>query len=61
MAYTLYNTGACPPTLSAQAVDMRVRLTRRLANRFNGVELSRHRVGHLLDLPQRDAEMLVSS
>ena len=36
---------------------MRVRLTRRLAERVNGVDLSRRRVGDVMDLSRRDAAM----
>jgi hypothetical protein len=39
---------------------MRVRLTRRLANYIDGVDLSRRSVGDVLDLPEHDAEMLVA-
>jgi hypothetical protein len=39
---------------------MRVRLTRRLAECINGVDLSRCRVGDLIDLSQPDAEMLIA-
>jgi len=39
---------------------MRVRLTRRLADYIDGVDLSRRSVGDLLDLPEHDAAMLVA-
>jgi hypothetical protein len=39
---------------------MWIRLTRRLADYIDGVDLSRRSVGDLLDLPERDAEMLVA-
>jgi hypothetical protein len=39
---------------------MWIRLTRRLADYIDGVDLSRRSVGDLLDLPDRDAEMLVA-
>jgi hypothetical protein len=39
---------------------MWVRITRRLAECVNGVDLSGRVVGDLLDLAQRDAEMLVA-
>lgn len=36
-----------------------VRLTRKFAEQIDGVDLSRNRVGDLLDLPVRDARMLI--
>jgi len=39
---------------------MWVRLTRRLADYIDGVDVSRRSVGDLLDLPTHDAEMLVA-
>jgi hypothetical protein len=39
---------------------MRVRLTRRLAERIDDIDLSRHRVGDLIDLSPRDAAMLIA-
>jgi hypothetical protein len=39
---------------------MRIRLTRRLAEHINGIDLSRRAVGDLIDLSQRDGEMLVA-
>ena len=39
---------------------MRVRLTRKLAEAIDGIDLSRRRVGDLVELPQHDAEMLVA-
>jgi hypothetical protein len=39
---------------------MRVRLTRKLAERLNGVDLTGRVVGEVLDLPDREALLLVS-
>jgi hypothetical protein len=39
---------------------MRIRLTRKLAELLNGVDLSRRRVGDVFDLPLRDAQVLVA-
>jgi hypothetical protein len=39
---------------------MRVRLTRRLAERIDDIDLSRHRVGDLIDLSPREAAMLIA-
>jgi hypothetical protein len=39
---------------------MWVRITRRLAERVNGVDLSGRVVGDLIDLAQRDAELLIA-
>jgi hypothetical protein len=38
----------------------RVRLTRKFAAAIDGIDLSRHRVGDLIDLPQHDAELLLA-
>ncbi|HET9469116.1 MAG TPA: hypothetical protein VFO48_11915 [Vicinamibacterales bacterium] len=38
---------------------MRVRLTRKFADYLNGVDLSRVRVGDVLELSERDASMLI--
>ena len=37
----------------------RVLLTRKLAEFLDGIDLSRYRPGDLLDLPRRDAELLI--
>jgi hypothetical protein len=37
-----------------------VRLTRKYAEAIDGVDLSGHQVGDLLDLPVRDARMLIA-
>jgi hypothetical protein len=39
---------------------MRIRLTRKLSQRLNGVDISRRHVGDVLDLPRRDAELLLA-
>jgi len=39
---------------------MRIRLTRRLAECVNGVDLSRRQVGDILNLSKRDAEMMLA-
>jgi hypothetical protein len=39
---------------------MRIRLTRKLSQSLNGVDLSRQSVGDWIDLPRRDAELLVA-
>jgi hypothetical protein len=39
---------------------MQVRLTRKLAEIIDGIDLSRSRVGDLIDLSQHDAEVLVA-
>jgi hypothetical protein len=39
---------------------MRVRLTKRLANVIDGVDLDGHYPGDVLNLPDRDARMLVA-
>ena len=39
---------------------MRVRLTRKLAQRVDGIDLSRYREGDLLDLSKREAQLLVA-
>jgi hypothetical protein len=40
---------------------MRIRLIRRLAERFNGIDLSRHTVGDIIDLSQSDGDMLIAA
>ena len=39
---------------------VRVRLTKKLANRMDGVDVSPHRVGDILDLPAAQARLLVA-
>ena len=39
---------------------LRVRLIRKLAERLNGVDLSNVHVGESLDLPARDARILIA-
>jgi len=39
---------------------MKVRLTRKFSNVLNGIDLSRYQQGDTLDLPGRDAEMLMA-
>jgi hypothetical protein len=38
---------------------MKVRLTKKLAERLDGIDVAEHRTGDILDLPPRDAKMLV--
>jgi hypothetical protein len=39
---------------------LKVRLTRKLANSLDGVDVSRAKVGDVLDVPEREATMLIS-
>ena len=39
---------------------MLVRLTRKLANRIDGVDISRYRVGDVIQLPFRAASLLIA-
>lgn len=39
---------------------MRIRLTRKLSQLLNGVDISRRSVGDVIDLPRRDAELLLA-
>jgi hypothetical protein len=39
---------------------MRVRLIRKLAEKLNGVDVSTRCVGDVIDLPRREAELLVA-
>lgn len=39
---------------------MRVRLTRRLADQIDGVDLGTHQVGDALEVSQHDAELLIA-
>ena len=45
--------------LSIQA-EMRVRLTKKLAQVINGVDLSNHTVGDVMELPDAKAQLLVA-
>ena len=45
------------------AVDdgrMRLRLTRKLADEIDGIDLSHHHVGDTFDMPTRDGQMLIA-
>jgi hypothetical protein len=46
--------------LCVLVVPMRVRLSRKLANRLDGIDVSRDPEGALLDLPVRQAELLIA-
>jgi hypothetical protein len=39
---------------------MQVRLKRKLAQRIDGIDLSNHEVGDVIDLPERKARILVA-
>ena len=39
---------------------MQVRLTKKLAEAIDGIDLSDHRVGDVVDLPKHDAEILLA-
>jgi hypothetical protein len=39
---------------------VRVRLTRKLADRIDGIDLKRYHVGDVLELPPADAQLLVA-
>ena len=39
---------------------MKVRLIRKFAEEIDGIDLSAHRVSDVLDLPRRDAQMLLA-
>jgi hypothetical protein len=39
---------------------MRVRLTRKLADFINGIDLTGRRVGEIIDIPVREAEILLA-
>lgn len=39
---------------------MHVRLRRKLAEKIDGIDLSNHEVGDVIDLPERKARMLVA-
>ena len=52
-------TRACA-SLVGQLLVLRVRLTRKLADRLNGLDLSKVRVGDCLDLAPKEARMLLA-
>ena len=39
---------------------MRVQLTRKFSESIDGVNLSRHHVGDVIDVPRHDAELLIA-
>lgn len=39
---------------------MKIRLTRKFSNVLNGIDLSRFAKGETMDLPARDADMLIA-
>jgi hypothetical protein len=39
---------------------MRIRLTRKLSQLLNGIDISRLSVGDVIDLPRHDAELLLA-
>ena len=41
-------------------MKMRIRLARKLANYLDGIDVSHYRVGDLLDVPKREAELLIA-
>ena len=48
------------PPIRVHGASVLVRLTRRLAEHVNGVDLSDHAVGDVMDLSPRDAAMMVA-
>jgi hypothetical protein len=53
----LYNS-ECPPQRGSRGAGMRVRLTRKLAECIDGVDLSRHRVRDVIEVTRHEAELL---
>jgi hypothetical protein len=49
-----------PQIHAKRRVDMRVRLTRRLASCIDGVNLAGHKVGDILDITLHDAQLLIA-
>jgi hypothetical protein len=45
---------------SAEEGRLRVRLTRKLAQCLDGIDLRRHRQGDIIDLPRAQAELLIA-
>jgi len=48
------------PSDEGYGVNLRVRLIRKLAERVNGVDLSKVHVGDSFDLPSKDARILIA-
>ena len=46
-------------TLASTPHNVLVRITRKLADHINGVDLSRMKVDDIVDLPSRDADILI--
>lgn len=53
------SNGSCPP-FSLRGAGMWVRLTRRLADCIDGVNLSAHQVGDVFEVTRQEAELLVA-
>ena len=51
---------ACLPHCGLPGAALRVRLTRRLAECVDGIDLSERRVGDVLDLSPHDGELLIA-
>lgn len=47
-------------TVGTRGAGMQIRLTRKLADFIDGIDLSHHTVGQLIDLPQEDAQRIVA-
>jgi len=52
-------SGTCPP-IGLRGAGMWVRLTRRLADCIDGVDLSAHKVGDVFEVTRHEAELLVA-
>jgi hypothetical protein len=48
------------PGFCRSCSPVRVRLIRKLAALIDGVDLSRHSVGEVIELPQREAQLLIA-
>jgi len=59
-ADTATGRGRAVYLLRAGLLNMQIRLTRKLANYLDGIDVSQYRVGDLLDIPKREAELLIA-
>ena len=50
----------CPTCVAVRETVIRVRLTRKLAECLNGIDVSTCRVGDVLELPEAAARMLIA-
>ena len=58
--HTFRRASTEPESITARARDVKVQLTRKFAQMLNGVDLSHWLVGEVVDVPEREAQMLIA-